>query len=44
MHWDVVVSLSLNLFENMLMCLLFNFAKAKMDRFRKSITTQKEMV
>lgn len=43
MHWDVVVSFSLNLFESMLMCLLFNLAKAKVDRFRKSITTQKEM-
>lgn len=41
MHWDVVVSLSLNLFESMLMCLFFSLAKAKMDRFRESITTER---
>lgn len=45
MLWEVVVSLSPHLFENMLMCFGFFFylTKVKMDGFGKSNTTQKEM-
>lgn len=46
MLWEVVVSLSPYLFENMLMCFGFFFfylTKVKVDGFGKSNTTQKEM-